>query len=271
LREGLGELEAAAQGRLPRLLEPEDVQGCFHVHSYYSDGVNSLAELVNASQERGWRFLGLSDHSQSAYYAGGLKPPDLERQKAELEALRQDYPNFTIFWGIEADILGDGSLDYQDEVLRGFDFVIASVHSQFRLPREEMTRRILRAMADPYCTMVGHVSGRLLLAREPYEIDLEAILEFAGKNQVIMELNASPYRLDLDWRWLRRAKDLGVLISLNPDAHGLEDLDDMAYGVMAARKGWLEKDDVLNTYPPEQVSHFLKRRRQGYNYSSKER
>ncbi len=265
LREGLGEIEAAAQGRLPRLLELEDVQGCFHVHSYYSDGVNSLEELAVAAQERGWRFLGLADHSQSAYYAGGLKPEDLERQKAELVTLRQNYPHFNFFWGIEADILGDGALDYEDHILRGFDFVIASVHSQFRLPREEMTRRILVAMANPFCTMMGHVSGRLLLAREPYEVDLEAVLEFAGKNQVILELNASPYRLDLDWRWLRRAKDLGVLISLNPDAHSLEDLGDVAYGVMAARKGWLEKDNVLNTYAPEEVSHILKRRRQGYN------
>ncbi len=265
LREGLGEIEAAAQGRLPRLLELEDVQGCFHVHSYYSDGVNSLEELAVAAQERGWRFLGLADHSQSAYYAGGLKPEDLERQKAELATLRQNYPHFNFFWGIEADILGDGALDYEDHILRGFDFVIASVHSQFRLPREEMTRRILVAMANPFCTMMGHVSGRLLLAREPYEVDLEAVLEFAGKNQVILELNASPYRLDLDWRWLRRAKDLGVLISLNPDAHSLEDLGDVAYGVMAARKGWLEKDNVLNTYAPEEVSHILKRRRQGYN------
>jgi DNA polymerase (family 10) len=161
--------------------------------------------------------------------------------------------------------LGDGSLDYEDKVLRDFDFVIASVHSQFRLPRDEMTRRILQAMANPYCTMLGHVSGRLLLAREPYEVDLEPILEFAGKHQVMVELNASPYRLDLDWRWLRRAKDLGVLISLNPDSHSLEDLDDVAYGVIAARKGWLETHDVLNTYPPEEVTHLLQKRRQGYN------
>ncbi len=265
LREGLGELEAAHQGKLPRLIQPEDVRGCLHVHSHCSDGVNSLAELAAAAQERGWEFLGLSDHSQSAYYAGGLKPSDLERQKAELEALRRDQPNFTFYWGIEADILGDGSLDYQDQVLRDFDFVIASVHSQFRLPREEMTRRILQAMANPYCTMLGHVSGRLLLAREPYEVDLESILEFAGKHQVMVELNASPYRLDLDWRWLRRAKELGVLISLNPDAHSLDDLDDVAYGVITARKGWLEPHDILNTYPPEEVTHLLQKRRQSYN------
>ncbi|MEJ2091451.1 MAG: helix-hairpin-helix domain-containing protein [Syntrophobacterales bacterium] len=261
LREGQGEVEAAAQGRLPRLIQPEDVQGCFHVHSYYSDGVNSPVELVNAARERGWKFLGLSDHSQSAYYACGLKPPDLARQKTELAALRLDNPDFMVFWGIESDILGDGSLDYQDEVLRDFDFVIASVHSQFGLTREEMTRRLLQAMANPFCTMLGHVTGRLLLAREPYEVDLEQILEFAGQHQVMVEINASPYRLDLDWRWLRRAKDLGVLISLNPDAHSLEGLDDVAYGVIAARKGWLEPPDVLNTYPPEEVAHLLHRRR----------
>jgi len=260
LREGQGELEAAAQGKLPRLLQPEDVQGCFHVHSYYSDGVNSLAELVSAARERGWKYLGVSDHSQSAYYAGGLKPPDLARQKAELKDLGGVYPDFTIFWGIESDILGDGSLDYPEETLRDFDFVIASVHSQFGLPREEMTRRLIQAMANPYCTMLGHVSGRLLLAREPYEVDLEQILAFAGQHQVMVELNASPYRLDLDWRWLRRAKELGVLISLNPDAHSLEDLDDMAYGVTTARKGWLEPADVLNTYSSQEVARLLGRR-----------
>ena len=263
LREGQGELEAAAQGQLPRLVQPEDVRGCFHVHSHYSDGVNSIPELVAAARERGWQFLGLSDHSQSAYYAGGLKPADLKRQKAEVEAQRQENPNFALFWGIEADILGDGSLDYPEEVLKNFDFVIASVHSQFRLPREEMTQRIMQAIGNPHCTMLGHSSGRLLLAREAYEVDLEPILEFAGKHQVMVELNASPYRLDLDWRWLRRARELGVLISLNPDAHSLGDLDDVAYGVIAARKGWLEPENVLNTYPPEEVALLLKRRDQG--------
>jgi DNA polymerase (family X) len=263
LREGLGELEAAAQGQLPRLINFEDVRGCFHVHSYYSDGVNSPAELLAAAQERGWEYVGLSDHSQSAYYAGGLKPPDLERQKGELDALRREDPDFHMFWGIESDILGDGSLDYPEEVLRDFDFVIASVHSQFRMSREDMTQRILKVMANPCCTMLGHVSGRLLLAREPYELDMEAVLEFAGKHRVMVEINSSPYRLDLDWRWLRRAKDLGVLISLNPDAHNLEGLDDVAYGVIIARKGWLEPQDVLNSYSTKEVSRLLRRRRQG--------
>ena len=263
LREGLGETEAAAAGRLPRLIEPKEVRGCFHVHSYYSDGVNSLEELVAAARKRGWSFLGLSDHSQSAYYAGGLKPPDLDRQRLEVEACRRENPDFTLFWGVESDILPDGSLDYPDDLLAGFDFVIASVHSQFRLDREAMTRRLLTAMGNPHCTMLGHVSGRLLLAREPYEYDLEAVLRFAGEKRVIMEINASPYRLDLDWRWLRRAKELGVLISINPDAHDLSGLDDVNYGVMAARKGWLEPKDVLNTYTTREVGRILGRRRAG--------
>ena len=263
LREGTGEVEAGQQNRLPRLITPEDIRGCFHVHSYYSDGVNSLEELIIASKQRGWSYLGLSDHSQSAYYAGGLKAPDLERQRAEVEARRREHPDFTLFWGVESDILSDGSLDYPDETLAAFDFVIASIHSQFSLKREAMTERILTALAHPCCTMMGHMSGRLLLAREPYAHDLEAILKFAGAHQVIMEINASPYRLDLDWRWLRRAKELGILISINPDAHSLEGLDDVNYGVMIARKGWLAPEDVLNTYPPAEVAKILRRRRAG--------
>ncbi|MCK9375507.1 MAG: DNA polymerase/3'-5' exonuclease PolX [Syntrophobacterales bacterium] len=263
LREDLGEIEAGQANRLPRLLSSEDIKGCFHVHSYYSDGVNSLEELMGGAVHRGWNFLGLSDHSQSAYYAGGLKPPDLERQKQEVEAKGREHPDFALFWGVESDILSDGALDYPDEVLAGFDFVIASIHSQFNLKREAMTQRLLTALANPYCTMLGHASGRLLLAREPYEHDLEAILAFAGAHRVIMEINASPYRLDLDWRWLRRAKELGILISINPDAHSLEGLDDVNYGVMIARKGWLTPEDVINTYPPAEVATILRRRRAG--------
>jgi DNA polymerase (family 10) len=263
LREGLGEIEAGQSNRLPRLVTAADIRGCFHVHSYYSDGVNSLEELIVAATQRDWSFLGLSDHSQTAFYAGGLKPPDLDRQKQEVEACRREHPDFSLFWGVESDILSDGSLDYSDDILQGFDFVIASIHSQFNLQQEAMTRRILTALANPSCTMLGHSSGRLLLAREPYAYDLEAILKFAGSHQVILEINASPYRLDLDWRWLRRAKELGILISINPDAHSLEGLDDVNYGVITARKGWLAPEDVLNTYPPAEVTQILHRRRAG--------
>jgi DNA polymerase (family 10) len=263
LREGLGEIEAGRDNRLPRLVTAADIRGCFHVHSYFSDGVNALEELIAAASRRGWNFLGLSDHSQSAYYAGGLKPPDLDRQKQEVDACRREHPDFNLFWGVESDILSDGSLDYPDDILQRFDFVIASIHSQFNLEREAMTGRILKALDNPACTMLGHMSGRLLLAREPYEYDLEAILEFAGAHQVILEINASPYRLDLDWRWLRRAKELGILISINPDAHSLEGLDDVNYGVMTARKGWLAPEDILNTYPPAEVAHIIRRRLAG--------
>ena len=263
LREGLGEIEAGQSNHLPRLVTAADIRGCFHVHSYYSDGVNSLEELVAAATQRSWNFLGLSDHSQSAFYAGGLKPPDLDRQKQDVEARRREHPNFGLFWGVESDILSDGSLDYPDDILQGFDFVIASIHSQFNLQQGAMTERILKALANPFCSMLGHMSGRLLLAREPYAFDLEAILNFAGAHQVIMEINASPYRLDLDWRWLRRAKELGILITINPDAHSLEGLDDVNYGVTAARKGWLAPEDILNTYLPAEVAQILRRRRAG--------
>ncbi len=263
LREGQGEIAAAAAGALPRLLTPEDIRGCCHVHSHFSDGVNSLPELAAAARERGWEFLGLTDHSQSAYYAGGLKPADLVRQQEEVAACRRDFPEVTLFWGIESDILGDGSLDYPPEILAGFDFVIASVHSQFGMSRQDMTRRLLTALADPAATMLGHPTGRLLLARDPYEVDLEAVLEAAARQGVIMELNASPFRLDLDWRWLKRAKDLGLMISINPDAHSLEGLDEVFYGVMTARKGWLTPEEVLNSYPAPEAARLLKRRRLG--------
>jgi DNA polymerase (family X) len=263
LREAQGEIEAAQAGRLPRLVSVADIRGCLHVHSYYSDGINSVEDLVAAATKRGWSFLGLSDHSQSAYYAGGLKPPDLDRQKQEVDACRRHHPDFSLFWGIESDILADGSLDYPDDILKNFDFVIASIHSQFNLSQEAMTRRLLAAMANPSCTMLGHLSGRLLLAREPYAYDPEAILAYAGAHQVMVEINASPYRLDLDWRWLRRAKELGIMISINPDAHSLAGLDDVNYGITTARKGWLAPEDVLNTYPPAEVAQILHRRRTG--------
>lgn len=262
LRQGEGEIAAAATGALPRLLTLEDIRGCFHVHSHFSDGVNSLPELAAAARERGWEYLGLTDHSQSAYYAGGLKLPDLARQQEEVAACRRAFPEVTLFWGIESDILGDGSLDYPPEILAQLDFVIASVHSQFGLKKEDMTRRLLRAVGNPYTTMLGHVTGRLLLAREGYELDMEAVLEAAAARGVILELNASPYRLDLDWRWHRRAKELGLLISINPDAHSLEGLDEVAYGVMAARKGWLTPAEVLNTRPASEVAEIFRRRRE---------
>lgn len=261
LREDLGELEAAGRNLLPDLVQSRDLKGLFHIHTSYSDGVHSLEELVLAAIERGYQYLGISDHSQIAVYAHGLPVDRLERQWAEIAELRCKYPGFRIFQGIEADILPSGQLDYGPEVLSKFDFVIGSVHSQFKMSREAMTARILRAMEDPYLTMLGHPTGRILLERSGYEVDLEALLQKAAATGVVMEFNASPYRLDLDWRWLRRAKELRVPIAINPDAHGIPELDLARGSLMFARKGWLEAKDVLNTRSGAVIAEFLQQRR----------
>lgn len=258
LRENRGEIEAAEQGPLPNLVEVKDIQGVFHVHSLYSDGKNSLEELIVETIRKGYSYLGISDHSQSAFYARGLKAADISRQQEEIEKLREKYPQIKIFAGIEADIKPDGALDYPDDILQSFDFVIASVHSHFKMTEEAMTARIVKAMSHPAVTMLGHPTGRILLAREGYPVNMAQVLETAKENQVIMELNASPARLDLDWRYLKEAKERGILISINPDAHRLEELDDIKYGVAVARKGWLTKEDVFNCYSATQADKYLK-------------
>ncbi|NLC76335.1 MAG: DNA polymerase/3'-5' exonuclease PolX [Clostridia bacterium] len=260
LRENAGEIEAALEGRLPELVEPGDIQGTFHIHTNYSDGSSSIEELVTGALQRGYRYIGISDHSQSAFYAGGLKKDDILRQHEDIARIQEQYPEIIIFKGIEADIKADGSLDYDDEILALFDFVIASVHSNFRAG-VDLTERLLRAISHPAVTMLGHATGRLLLAREGYGGDMEKLLTVAKEKQVIMELNASPSRLDLDWRYLRRAKELGVKVSINPDAHRVEELDDVWYGVLMARKGWLEAGDVFNTMSPRRVKRYLEERR----------
>ena len=224
LREGLGEIEAAESGSLPTLIETEDLKGLFHVHSNFSDGVMSVTEVVNRCRQLGYAYVGLSDHSQTAFYAGGLKKEDLDRQLAEVAKARQAHPDFHLFWGIESDILPDGSLDYPDEVLAHFDFVIASVHSNFKMPGRQMTARLVRAVQNPYTTILGHVTGRLLLAREPYELDLEAVLEVAAAQGTAVEINANPHRLDLDWREMRRARKMGLKMMICPDAHSPQGL-----------------------------------------------
>ncbi|MFH0964024.1 MAG: DNA polymerase/3'-5' exonuclease PolX, partial [Planctomycetota bacterium] len=260
LRENLGEIEAAEKGELPKLVEERDVRGTFHMHTIASDGNATMEQLASAAKERGWEYIGIADHSESAAYAGGLKASDVRRQKQEVEAARR-HAAAEVFFGIESDILEDGSLDYDDEVLELFDFVIASVHSHFNMGRERMTQRVLTALAHPATTMLGHPTGRLLLAREEYAIDIDAVLAGCAKNGVIVELNAHPQRLDLDWRHLRRAKELGVLVSINPDAHSVEGLGDVRYGVGIARKGWLEKADVLNSRGAAEVSKLFERKR----------
>lgn len=261
LREGGGELEAAKNGALPELVTPEEIRGVFHVHSTYSDGVASLEEMIRTAQNLGYEYAGISDHSQSARYAHGLEPERLKKQRKEIDELQKKYKKIRIFWGVESDILVDGKLDYPDSILAEFDFVIGSVHSHFNLSEKEQTDRILRAMDSKYLTVIGHPTGRLLLGREGYALDLLRLIDGAREKGVTIELNANPHRLDLDWRFCPYAKKRGVRVSINPDAHSPEGLRDTAYGVGIARKGWLEREDVINTMAVSEMEKFLKKRR----------
>lgn len=261
LREGRGEVELAAAGTLPRLLAPEDLRGLFHVHSTWSDGRATLEEIFRRAVELGHSYVGITDHSPAAAYARGLPPARVREQWAEIESLRPRFPSLVILRGTEADILPDGSVDYGDDFLAGFDFVIASVHSAFHLPRAEQTARLVRAARNPRVTMLGHATGRLLLAREGFDVDLAAVLAAAGESGCGVELNASPYRLDLDWRWGETARRHGVFTAVNPDAHDLEGLRDVRWGVLAARKARFGAADVLNALPPEALSAKLARLR----------
>jgi len=249
LREDNGEIEAAERGKIPELIELGDLRGFFHVHSTYSDGRNTLAEMVAAAAEMDIEYIGISEHSQTAFYAGGLKEADIDRQFTELDHLQKKYPKLRIFRGVESDILPDGSLDYPDRVLKNFDFVIGSVHASFNMPEEEMTKRCVRALENPYCTILGHPTGRLLLNREAFKIDLHAIIDRAANLGKIVELNANPYRLDLDWRVVGYAKEKRVRLAIDPDAHDTKGLSDIRFGINMARKGGLTKRDVFNTLP----------------------
>jgi len=261
LRENNGELEAARGGAIPELIENSDIKGIIHCHSLFSDGSNSIEEMALYCMEKGFSYLGISDHSQSAYYAGGLKADDLKRQHEEIDRLNEKYKGFKIFKGIELDILPDGSVDYYDEVLSGFDFTIASVHSSFKMEEEKMTERVIKAIRNKYVTILGHPTGRLLLSREPYKIDINAVIRTAAEEKVILEINANPHRLDLDWRYCRQAKEMGCRFAICPDAHITDGINDVVYGVNIARKGWLKKDDVINTLNAGDVSALFKKRR----------
>lgn len=263
LREGKDEVDLASIHQLPQLINAADLRGAFHVHSLYSDGSAGLQALGQAATQRGWQYLGISDHSQTAAYAGGMKLANVVAQREEIAVWNATQPGVRLLAGVESDILPDGSLDYPDEVLRQFDFVIASVHSSFQLSEAEMTRRLLRALENPYVTMLGHLTGRLLLAREGYALDVAAILRAAGATGTMVEINANPYRLDLDWRWCRYAKEHGVLFSVNPDAHGVEELRYVDFGIAVARKGGLTAADVINTRDMEQLLPLLRRKRSG--------
>ncbi|HET8656290.1 MAG TPA: DNA polymerase/3'-5' exonuclease PolX [Longimicrobiaceae bacterium] len=262
LREGLGEVESAAAGPLPALVETADLRGTFHCHTSYSDGKASVAEMADAARALGWDYLGLADHSRAAAYAGGLTVARVKEQQREIDRYNAQHgPGFRVFKGTESDILPDGSLDYPDEVLASFDYVVGSVHSSFGQPRAEMTERVLRAVRNPRLTILGHPTGRLLLGREGYAIDLRAVIDAAAQAGVVIEINANPHRLDLDWREVRYAVERGVLIAINPDAHSTAGLRDVAYGVNAARKAGLEPSRILNCWTLNEVERFLAERK----------
>ena len=264
LRENCGEIEAAAEGRLPRLLEPENLRGTFHCHTSASDGRNSLEEMAAAAQELGLQYLGIADHSRSSIQAGGLDRARLRTQVASIRRLNKTFDGFRLFAGVECDILRDGSLDFDDETLGELDYVVASVHSAFQLPEAEMTKRIIRALSNPHVTFLAHPTGRLLLQREGYAVNIPAILEAAAETGTWIEINAAPKRLDLDWRWWPLAKEKGVKCVINPDAHGVEKLQDLWFGVGVARKGWLTKSDVVNCLSLGKIERELQRKRDNF-------
>jgi DNA polymerase (family 10) len=261
LRENCGEFDAATAGKVPRLIEAENLRGTFHCHTTASDGRNSLEEMAAAAQELGLQYLGIADHSRSSIQARGLDEARLKVQMATIKKLNRDFENFRIFAGVECDILRDGSLDFPDELLGSLDYVVASIHSAFTLAEAEMTKRIIRAIQNPHVTMLAHPTGRLLLRRDPYAVDIPAIIDAAAETGTWIELNAAPKRLDLDWRWWPLAKEKGVKCVINPDAHGVERLQDLWFGVGAARKGWLTKDDVMNCLPLGKIESALAKKR----------
>jgi DNA polymerase (family X) len=259
LRENFGEIEAALEHRLPRLIENKDLNGIFHIHSEFSDGSITLEQVCTELIKEGFTYGGISEHSKSAYYANGLKEEDLDRYFESIDALNKKYAPFHLFKGIESDILIDGSLDYQDEVLKRFDFVIASVHSSFNMEEEQMTNRVVKALENKYTTILGHPTGRLLLARQEYKIDMQKIINAASVNEKAIEINASPHRLDLDWRLCKYAKEKNVKIFINPDAHNTENIKDYRFGINIARKGWLQKEDVANTLNLKEMIRYLRK------------
>jgi DNA polymerase (family 10) len=262
LREDMGEIEAAVAHTLPQLVQESDLRGVLHAHSTWSDGQYSIRAMAEACMARGYSYLGITDHSKAASYASGLHEDDLQRQGEEIDRLNEEFiGRFRIFKGTECDILRDGSLDYSDDVLANLDFVIASIHSNFNLPSEEQTQRMLHAIANPYVDIIGHPIGRILLGRAGYNLDMEAVIGAAAAHGTCIEINANPSRLDMDWRLQRKARDKGVKIPVNPDAHTLAGIGDMRYGIGSARKGWLRVSDVLNTLTSEELLAFFQRRR----------
>ncbi len=266
LRENSGEFEAAEKPRklsgLPKLIEQENLRGTFHCHTSASDGHNSLEEMAEAAQALGLDYLGIADHSRSSIQAHGIDEAQLRAQIALIRELNKKFDGFRMFAGVECDILRDGSLDFPDNILSQLDYVVASVHSVFNLSEADMTARVIRAMENRFVTMLAHPTGRLLLKREPYQIDIPAVLDAAARTGTWIELNAAPKRLDLDWRWWPLAKQKGVKCVINPDAHRTERLQDLWFGIGSARKGWLTKGDVVNCLPLGKIEHALRAKRE---------
>jgi DNA polymerase (family X) len=262
LREGRGEIERALKGKLPELVTDRDLRGILHCHTDASDGTETLETMANATRKRGFQYFGVADHSRSAHYAGGLSLEQIEEQHREADRLNSKFgKEFRILKGIESDILADGALDYPDDVLDRFDFVVASIHGRFKLDREAQTERLLRAISNRYTTIIGHMTGRQLQRRPGYEIDIEKVLRACAKHDVAVEINAHPWRLDLDWRWHQAALDFGCMMSINPDAHSIRELDHMHWGVEMARKGGVPPDRVLNAMPLAGILRYVKHRR----------
>ena len=261
LREDKGEIKAAEEGTLPKLIEWSNLRGTFHCHTTASDGRNSLIEMARGAIALGLEYLGIADHSKSSYQAHGLDAARLAEQVAQIRELNDSTEfreaGFRLFAGTECDILKDGELDFPDEVLSSLDYVVASVHSSFTMGEAEMTKRLICAIENPYVTMLGHLTGRLLLSREPYAVNIPAVIEAAAETGTIIEINASPWRLDMDWRWWPLAKEKGVKCAINPDAHTVAGIEDLIYGVGIARKGWLTKDDVINCLPLGKIETVL--------------
>jgi DNA polymerase (family 10) len=257
LRENMGEIEAAEKEQLPELIEDKDVRGTFHCHTNYSDGANTLEEMAEAARRLGWAYLGIADHSKVAAYAGGLSESKVKQQLKEIEKLNARLKNFRLFSGTEVDILPDGTLDYSDKLLAKLDHVVASIHSKFKMTEAEATKRVIKAIKNKYVTMVGHPTGRLLLSREGYPINMVEVINAASDYGKAIEINAHPLRLDLDWRLVKYAKQKKVPIFINPDAHNTDGLRDVFYGVGIARKGWLEAKDVVNAWDLKKVEKYL--------------
>ncbi|WP_448137766.1 helix-hairpin-helix domain-containing protein [Sphingobacterium siyangense] len=264
LREGLNEIVQAQTHTLPKLIQYKDLRGTLHNHSTYSDGVHSLEQMaLHCKDVLGLEYLGICDHSRTAVYANGLSIERLEQQWNEIAKLNEKLAPFKIFRGIESDILGDGSLDYPDEVLAKFDFVVASVHSNLKMDEDKATTRLIKAIENPYTTILGHPTGRLLLSRAGYPLDFKRVIDACAANGVVIEINANPLRLDLDWRWHRYAVEKGVLLSINPDAHRTEGLHDMQYGVLVAQKGGLQASNCLNAYVLDAITTYFNKKKQG--------